>query len=139
MVNRIILQSKEMPTVAIVGRGNVGKSTLFNRLTESGKAIVSDIPGTTRTSNIGLVLWRGEYFRFIDTGGLTFEDDMQLEDQILKQSERAMKTADLILFIGDGKSGVMPQERELAKRMRRIVTKPVILVANKIDKPKDEL
>ncbi len=122
-----------MPTVAIVGRMNVGKSTLFNRLIESQKAMVSDIPGTTRTNNEGMVLWRGHYIRLIDTGGLSLEKDVAFETEIVEQSEQAMKKADLILFIIDAKSGPMPQEFELAKRLRRKKQKPILLIANKVD------
>lgn len=129
---------QNLPIIALVGRVNVGKSTLFNKLTESNKAIVSDIPGTTRTSNEGLVLWRGKYAKIIDTGGLTFEDDVLFEDEILKQSERAMKEADVVVFVTDAKDGILPQERELAKRMRRIIVKPVILLANKVDNERIE-
>lgn len=128
-----------LPAVALVGRVNVGKSTLFNKLTEQNKAIVSEVPGTTRTSNEGLVLWRGKYFRLIDTGGLTFTDEVPLEKDILKQTEYAMKEADIIVFVADGKSGILPQEKELAKRIRRIEIKPVIFVANKVDSKKLEL
>lgn len=134
-----VTQDGHLPRIALVGRVNVGKSTLFNRLIEKQKAIVSDIPGTTRTSNEGVVLWRGREFTLIDTGGLTFEDDVPLEADILKHSERAMKQADIILFVVDAKSGIMPSEKELAKRMRRIITKPVILVVNKVDNQKYEL
>ena len=129
---------KKLPTVALVGRVNVGKSTLFNRLIEDQKAIISDIPGTTRTNNEGLVIWRGEYTRLIDTGGLTFTDDIPFEEEILSQSMEAMKEADVILFITDAQSGVLPQELELAKRLRRIENKPVLLIANKCDSKKHE-
>ena len=114
MTKDVSIDIDKLPIVAIVGRVNVGKSTLFNRLIEEKKAIVSSIPGTTRTSNEGLVLWQGKYFRLIDTGGLTFENEIPLEKDILKQSQRAMKEADLILFLIDGQTDVMPQERELA-------------------------
>ncbi|MBD3311634.1 MAG: ribosome biogenesis GTPase Der [Candidatus Magasanikbacteria bacterium] len=129
---------ENLPVVVMVGRVNVGKSTLFNRLTEQNKALVSDIPGTTRTSNEGLVLWRGKYVKLIDTGGLSFAYDVPLEEDIIKQSERAMKEADLVLFVTDAKVGILPQEKELAKRLRRLVKKPVILLANKIDTKKME-
>lgn len=127
-----------LPVVALVGRVNVGKSTLFNTLTEEQKAIVSDIPGTTRTSNVGIVLWRGKYMRVVDTGGLTFTDDIPLEADILKQTERALKDADIILFVTDARDGVLPQERELARRLRRVEVKPVLLIANKTDNKKIE-
>jgi GTPase len=128
-----------LPTIALVGRVNVGKSTLFNRLIEEHKAIVSDTPGTTRTSNEGVILWRGKQIKIIDTGGLTFDEDIRLEEDILKQSEKAMKVADLVMFVVDAKEGLLPQERQLAKRMRRIITKPVIVIANKVDKSSTEI
>lgn len=128
------ISNVNLPTVALVGRVNVGKSTLFNRLIEENKAIVSPVPGTTRTSNEGIIIWRGKNIRIIDTGGLTFTDDVPLEQDILKQSERAMKEADIVLFVADAQDGILPQERQLAKRMRRITHKPVIFIANKVDK-----
>src|SRR3990167_6581602 len=127
-----------LPTVALIGRVNVGKSTLFNRLIEEHKALVSDTPGTTRTSNEGIVLWRGKQFKIIDTGGLRFEDNVPLEQDIIAQSERAMKLADVVVFVTDAQTGVLPQEKELAKRLRRVKVKPVILVANKVDTGKIE-
>jgi len=133
MAKQISIRTPRVPTIALVGRVNVGKSTLFNKLIEDQRAIISDVPGTTRTSNEGLMVWRGEHVRIIDTGGLTFTDDVPLEEDIMVQSERAMKEADLILFVTDAKEGILPQERELAKRMRRIIVKPVLLVANKVD------
>lgn len=132
------IRTDNLPVVALIGRVNVGKSTLFNRLIEDNQAIVSDVPGTTRTSNEGFILWRGKYMKIIDTGGLTFTDTVVLESEILKQSERAMKEADIIIFLADAKEGILPQERELAKRIRRIETKPVIFVANKVDSEKIE-
>lgn len=121
-----------LPTVALIGRVNVGKSTLFNRLTGSNKALVSKIPGTTRTRNIAAVNWRGRNFRLVDTGGLTFSDKVPLEKEIIKQSELALTEADLIVFLTDAQTGLLPQERELAKRIIRQKEK-VIFVANKAD------
>jgi len=136
MIDGTSLYQQNLPTIALVGRVNVGKSTLFNKLIENQQAIVSDIPGTTRTSNEGIVTWRARQFKLIDTGGLTFTDDIPLEEDIIVQSERAMKEADMVLFITDAKEGILPQEQELAKRLRRIVIKPVVLVANKVDNKK---
>ncbi len=130
-MNRTQTQSS-LPVVALVGRVNVGKSTLFNKLIEENKAIVSDVAGTTRTSNEGIVLWRGEEIKLIDTGGLTFDETVPLEEDIIKQSERAVKEADVILFVTDGKAGILPQEIELAKRLRKS-SKPILLIANKLD------
>ncbi len=138
MTKDVEQQMNNLPVVAIVGRVNVGKSTFFNKLIEKDKALVSNIPGTTRTSNEGLVLWRGKYFKLIDTGGLTFEDGVPLEEDILKQSQRAMKEADVVIFMIDAKTDIMPQEKELAKYMRRIISKPVLLVANKVDNKRIE-
>ncbi|NCO04715.1 MAG: ribosome biogenesis GTPase Der [Candidatus Magasanikbacteria bacterium] len=133
MANPAAQQLDNLPVIVLVGRVNVGKSTLFNKLIEQSKALVSDIPGTTRTPNEGVVLWRGKHAKVIDTGGLTFTDEIPLEQAILRQSEIAMKQADVILFVTDAKTGILPQEKELAKRLRRINLKPVLVVANKAD------
>ncbi len=133
MANPAIQHEDNLPVIVLVGRVNVGKSTLFNKLIEEHKAIVSDIPGTTRTPNEGTVLWRGKYIRIVDTGGLTFTDSIPFEQAILRQSEIAMKRADIIVFVTDAQTGILPQEKELAKRLRRMNRKPVMLVANKAD------
>ncbi len=123
-----------LPTVALVGRVNVGKSSLFNKIIEQNLALVSDIPGTTRTRNVAIATWRGKQFRMIDTGGLTFSEEVPLEDDIIKQTEIALKEADVIVFVIDITSGILPQERELARRLKKNVDKkPVLLVANKAD------
>lgn len=133
MPDNVKIQLKDIPTIALVGRVNVGKSTLFNRLIDQKKAIVSSTPGTTRTTNEGLIYWQGKYIKALDTGGLSFDETVPLEAEILKQSETAMKKTDLIVFVTDAKEGILPQEYELAKRMRRIISKPIIFVANKVD------
>lgn len=138
MIHTREIKKDNLPIIVLIGRVNVGKSTLFNRLIEQNQAIVSDISGTTRTSNEGLILWRGKYMKIIDTGGLTFTDEIPLEKDILRQTERAMKEGDIIIFVADAKDGILPQEKELAKRIRRIKTKPVIFVANKADSKKLE-
>ncbi|MBI4993313.1 MAG: 50S ribosome-binding GTPase, partial [Candidatus Magasanikbacteria bacterium] len=130
------IKPNTLPTVVLVGRVNVGKSTSFNRLTEKNQAIVSGIPGTTRTNNEGLVLWRGKYFRLIDTGGLTFDEKIQLESDIIKQSESAVAEADIIIMVVDAQDGILPQEKELARRLRRAANKPIMLIANKTDSAK---
>lgn len=124
----------KLPTVALVGRVNVGKSTLFNRLLEARLALVSPIPGTTRTRNIGVARWRGAQFRLIDTGGLTFSEDVPFEKDIIKQTELALKAADLIIFVTDIQTGLLPQERQLARQLRQSAkSKPILLIANKTD------
>ncbi len=123
-----------LPTVALVGRVNVGKSRLFNKIVERNLALVSDIAGTTRTRNIAVASWRGKQFRLVDTGGLTFSETVPLETDIIKQTELALKEADLVVFVADIQTGILPQERELAKRlMKRGEKIPIILVANKAD------
>jgi GTPase len=125
-----------LPTVALVGRVNVGKSTLFNKILEYNLAMVSSLPGTTRTRNIATATWRGKQFRLIDTGGLTFADDIPLEADVIHQTELALKEADVIVFVTDIQTGILPQEYELAKRLRADKKKkPIILVANKADNP----
>ncbi len=123
-----------LPTIALVGRVNVGKSTLFNKITETSHALVSGIPGTTRTRNIGTASWRGKQFRLIDTGGLTFDESVPLEKEIIVQTQIALKEADLIVFVVDIQEDLLPQEKELARYLRQNQTKkPILLVANKAD------
>ncbi len=123
------------PVAVLVGRVNVGKSTLFNRLTETAHALVSDIPGTTRTRNIGTVHWRGKSFQLVDTGGLTFDETVPLEKDIIEQTEIAIKNADLILFVVDLQDNLLPQEKELAKKLltKYRGKKQIILIGNKAD------
>lgn len=122
-----------LPAVALVGRVNVGKSSLFNRIVEQRQALVSEIPGTTRTRNIATATWRGKQFRIIDTGGLTFSEDVPLEKDIIKQTEIAMAEADVIVLVTDAQTGILPQERELAKRLRHAKGKAILVVGNKAD------
>ncbi|OGL67157.1 ribosome biogenesis GTPase Der [Candidatus Uhrbacteria bacterium RIFCSPHIGHO2_01_FULL_63_20] len=121
-----------VPSLALVGRTNVGKSTLFNRLTESHKAIVSDVAGTTRDRLEGECLWRGKVVKVIDTGGLDVEQVSVIEKDVIRQAEKAMKMADVILVVLDAKVGPLPQDRELVTRLRQS-GKEVLLVANKAE------
>jgi len=128
-----------LPTIVLVGRVNVGKSTLFNCLIEQDHALVSDVPGTTRTRNTGVGVWRGKNFQVIDTGGLTFDDDVPLEKDIIIQTEMALKEADLILFVIDIQAGALPQEKELANFIKKkFKNKPILFVGNKVDSTKWE-
>jgi GTP-binding protein len=119
-------------TVAIVGRPNVGKSTLFNRLLEQRKAIVDDISGVTRDRQYGIADWNGKTFNVIDTGGFVHGSDDVFEREIRKQVHIAMDEADLILFVCDTVTGITSQDEEMADILRRS-TKPVLLVVNKAD------
>jgi GTP-binding protein len=118
--------------VAIVGRPNVGKSTLFNRLTETRAAIVNDVAGTTRDRQYGKVEWGKREFSLIDTGGWVTNSDDVFEEEINKQVSIAMEEADVILFVVDVVNGTTDLDDEVAKILRRS-KKPVILVANKAD------
>ena len=132
------MNSLQPPIVALVGRTNVGKSTLFNRLLETQKALVSHVAGTTRDRNEGDCLWRGRIIRLIDTGGMDVNLKDEMEKQILKQSEAAVERADLLLFIVDAKSGAMPQEKAFATYLKK-TGKPIIVVANKAEKLSERL
>ncbi len=125
------------PTVVLVGRVNVGKSTLFNKLIEEQKALVSNIAGTTRTRNEGDVLWHGAYIRLVDTGGLTFDEAVPLEADIIKQTEDALADANMIIFVTDAQSGILPQEYTLAKQLHdQFSDISTLIVANKVDSNK---
>ena len=118
--------------VAIVGRPNVGKSTLFNRLTQSRKAIVSDTAGTTRDRQYGKCSWNGREFSVVDTGGWVVKSDDIFEDAIRKQVTIATEEADLVLFVVDVETGLTDWDEDVALILRRSKL-PVILVANKVD------
>lgn len=118
--------------VAIVGRPNVGKSTLFNRLTQSRTAIVDDTSGTTRDRQYGKVDWCGREFSIVDTGGWVVNSDDIFESEINKQVELAIEQADVILFVVDAMNGVTDLDDHVAEILRKS-RKPVILVANKVD------
>ena len=118
--------------VAIVGRPNVGKSTLFNRLTKSRKAIVSDEAGTTRDRQYGKCEWNGREFSVVDTGGWVVNSDDIFEEQIRKQVIIATEEADLVLFLVDVNSGLTSWDEDVAMILRRTKL-PVILVVNKVD------
>ena len=118
--------------VAIVGRPNVGKSTLFNRLTKSRKAIVSDEAGTTRDRQYGKSEWIGREFSVVDTGGWVVNSDDIFEEEIRKQVILATEEADIILFVVDVQNGVTDLDMHVATILRRSKV-PVILVANKTD------
>lgn len=119
-------------TVAIVGRPNVGKSTLFNRLLEQRKAIVEDTPGVTRDRQYGIADWNGKNFYVIDTGGFVPDSEDVFEKEIAKQVEVAVQEASVVLFVVDVATGITSLDDSMADTLRR-ATKPVLLVVNKVD------
>ena len=122
--------------VAIVGRPNVGKSTLFNRLTESRQAIVDQTSGVTRDRQYGKSDWNGKHFSIIDTGGYVMGGDDEFETEIRKQVQLAVDEADIILFLVDAREGLTPMDEDVASMLRKC-TKKVLLVANKVDNAKE--
>jgi len=125
------------PIVAIVGRPNVGKSTLFNRIAGGKKAIVWDEPGVTRDRNYADVNWEESVFTLIDTGGFEPVSRDRIFIQMREQCQLAMDEADVILFMVDGKEGLTPSDKEIANILRKL-NKPVFYIVNKIDGPKHE-
>lgn len=121
-----------MPIVTLVGRTNVGKSTLFNRLVGKKKSITEDVSGVTRDRIVDKVEWQGDEFLLVDTGGLDISNKEMMNQQIKSQVEKAMLETDLILFVVDGKEGLNPYDYEIADVIRRY-NKKVIIVGNKID------
>ena len=121
-----------MPIVTLVGRTNVGKSTLFNRLVGKRKSITEDVSGVTRDRIVDRVEWQGNEFTLVDTGGLDISNKEMMNQEIKSQVEKALLETDLILFVVDGRFGLSPYDKEIANVIRRY-NKPIIIVANKID------
>jgi len=123
--------------VSVVGRPNVGKSTLFNRLTGTRRSIVDPKPGVTRDRLYGLVDWRGHQFRLVDTGGLDRETEDPLLVKMRRQVEVGVKESDLLVLLVDARAGLLPEDEEIA-RWLRTSGRPVIVAANKVDIPRLE-
>jgi GTP-binding protein len=123
------------PLIAIIGRPNIGKSTLFNRLIGQRRSIVTDEPGITRDRIYGTMRWSGRSFEVVDTGGMIPGDESEIPKKIIEQAELAIDAASLILFIVDGRTAIAAPDQELARLLRR-TGKPVFLVINKIDSEK---
>jgi GTP-binding protein len=123
---------QETPTVVIVGRPNVGKSTLFNRITRGRRSIVGDEPGITRDRITGEANFEGRRFELIDTGGIVVSDADYIPSQILKQAKVALQSASRVIFVVDGRSEITAADRELAEMLRK-TGKPILLAVNKID------
>lgn len=123
-----------LPTIAIIGRPNVGKSTLMNRLIKKRYAVVHDQPGSTRDRNYAVTDWNGVSFRLVDTGGAVPNSDDQMEQMIYDQTQFAIHESDMIMFLVDTRVGAQTDDLQLAKTLRDS-GKPVLLVANKADTP----
>ena len=125
------------PLVAIIGRANVGKSTLFNRLVRKRSSIVNDTPGVTRDRIYGRSEWLGCSFMVVDTGGVDVDGAGEIEHQVVEQAYLAQEEADAIIFVADKNQGVTPQDREVIGRVRKS-GKPFFLAVNKVDHRKHE-
>ena len=123
---------QETPTVVIVGRPNVGKSTLFNRITHGRRSIVGDEPGITRDRISGAANYEGRRFELVDTGGIVVSDAEYIPSQILKQAKVALEHASRVIFLVDGRAEITSADRELSQLLRKL-GKPVTLVVNKVD------
>jgi GTP-binding protein len=130
--------SQKIPVVAVVGRPNVGKSTLFNRFLGRRLAIVDDVPGVTRDRNFARADWGGRSFFIVDTGGVIEDSSEPMDRAVREQALAAVEEADVILLVVDGRAGVHPLDEKLAELLRKS-PKPVLLVANKLDNlPNDQ-
>jgi GTPase len=123
-----------MAIVAIVGRPNVGKSTLFNRMNRRNQALVDDLPGVTRDRNYAQIGWEGRTFTIVDTGGYVTGESSNIEDLTREQIMIALDEADIILFVADAKTGLHPEDSTLVDLVRR-TSKPVFYAVNKVDSP----
>ena len=132
------MKNSSCPIVALIGRPNVGKSTMFNRVTKSRKALVDPTPGVTRDRHYERVEWDGKAFILVDTGGIDDNPEDLLVNHIREQALAAIDEADIVLFLMDGKEGVTPADYEVVELLRR-TQKPIFHVVNKVDGPEQEL
>src|ERR1700731_2544178 len=120
------------PSLVVVGRPNVGKSTLFNRLTGTRRSIVTNEPGITRDRIYGTAEWRGRSIEVVDTGGIVPDDKALIPQEILRQAQVAIDKAALLVLVVDSQAGITPLDQELA-RLLRTTGKPFVVAANKVD------
>jgi GTP-binding protein len=130
------MKNINVPKIAIVGRPNVGKSSLFNRIAGVRSAIVESSGGTTRDRLHADIIWKGKDFTIIDTAGFDPSGHGDMAGLLLKQIRRGIEEADIIFFVTDGIAGIMPQDRELSSILRK-TAKRVYLIVNKIDDESD--
>ena len=128
----------KLPSLVVLGRPNVGKSTLFNRLTGTRRSIVTDEPGITRDRIYGRAEWRGKRLEIVDTGGIVPDDKALIPQEILRQAQVAIKSAALLVLVVDSQAGVTPLDQDLA-RLLRSTGKPFVVAVNKIDSPSQEV
>src|SRR5262249_39593576 len=121
-----------LPTIALVGRPNVGKSTLFNRLTRSRDALVADMPGLTRDRQYGRGVVAGHEFLLVDTGGFEPSAATGILHEMAKQANTAIAESDVVLFIVDARTGVTPQDRTIGELLRKS-GRPVVVTVNKAE------
>ncbi len=124
--------TEKLPSVVIVGRPNVGKSTIFNRLTGTRRSIVTNEPGITRDRIYGTATWQGRTFEVVDTGGIVPDDKAAIPREILRQAQMAIEGASQLLLVVDVRAGLTPLDAELARLLRR-TGKPLAILANKVD------
>ena len=129
--------NQKLPSIVIVGRPNVGKSTLFNRLTSTRRSIVTDEPGITRDRIYSQAIWQGRPFEVVDTGGLLPDDRAAIPREIFRQAQTAIADATSLVLVVDARAGATPLDMELA-RMLRQTGKPFVIAANKVDTPRQE-
>ena len=127
-----------LPSLVILGRPNVGKSTLFNRLTGTRRSIVTNEPGITRDRIYGKAEWRGKALEIVDTGGIVPDDKALIPTEILRQAHVAIKKAALLVLVVDSQAGVTPLDQELA-RLLRTTGKPFVVAVNKVDAVSQEV
>lgn len=130
--------ARRNPFVVLVGRPNVGKSTLFNRITGTRRAIVAPVPGTTRDSLALPVVWRGHDFQLFDTGGMFGASEDPLHELVVRHGQRAVAGADLLVMIVDGRQGLVPADEEIARAVRE-TGRPILLAINKTDDKRSRL
>jgi GTP-binding protein len=133
-----VKKALDLPLVAIIGKPNVGKSTLLNRLIGKKEAVVHETPGVTRDRVYVECDWSGKEFLLVDTGGIIFDDEDELAGSIRKQAELAIREADVILFVVDVRAGISNDDIQIAEMLRKI-NKKTILVVNKVESQADEL